>query len=256
MTHGSHWECIVPNVEIFFETHFNDILQNSQVIEETQEYGYNIATEQDQDNKIYTLLYTVDKSVPYLYLTQIVNRQLWTAYPVLNFAITHEVIIVEIIEEGNFVEARIRCKLAEYPDFQLVFFDTMYHRHKSRYVIGKTYPFLLNGFMYRCGKNQYVDTKLPNVDLEVYIDKNTVVCIGDDEGDIDDYKVMSPIQECESFNTPFGKAYKMKIVLLQGGANFSLPVLVAEHQLKEGFIPQKGESINGSFWLCGMLNTE
>lgn len=56
MTHGSHWECIVENVEEFFKNNFDDVVQNSEVIDQTEEYGYNIATEQEQNNTIFTLL--------------------------------------------------------------------------------------------------------------------------------------------------------------------------------------------------------
>ncbi len=254
MTHGSHWECIVPNVEEFFKTQFSDIVQNSLVIDTSSEYGYNIATQIEQENTIHTLLYPEDSNSPFKFLTQIVNKKLWTSYPVVNHAMIHEVIITNIVDEGNLVEAQIHCKLKEYPDFGFAFFDTMYYKHKALYTIGETYSFMFSGLMYRCGKNQFVDTKLPNIDRDVCIDKNTVVCIGDDDGDIDDYKVMSPILDVEPFDTLYGKVYKLRILLLQDDVLFDIPVLVAEKNLKEGFIPEVGESINGSLWLCGMMN--
>ena len=255
MTHGSHWECIVPDIEEFFETHFSEIVQNSNVIGESKEYGYNIATEKEQENVIHTLLYPQDSSSPYKILTQIVNKQLWTSYPVLNFGMTHEVIITDINDEGNFVEAQISCKLKRYPDFGFTFFDTMYHKNKSLYIIGNTYSFLFNGFMYSCGENQFANTKIPNAEIDdIWIDKNTVVCLASENGDMDDYKVISPILDVESFDSDLGiKMYKIRIILLQDDICFDIPVLIAEQNLKDGFIPHEGDSINGSLWLCGMM---
>lgn len=254
MTHGSHWECIIPNIKEFFETQFSEIVQNSNVIGESNEFGHNIATE--QENTILTLIYPEDASSPYKILTQIVNKKLWTSYPVANFGMTHEVIITHIIDEGNFVEAQIHCKLKSYPDFEFTFFDTMYHRNKSQYVIGNTYSFLFNGFMYSCGENQFANTKIPGAEIDdIWIDKNTVVFLGVENGDVDDYKVMSPILNVESFDGQFGKIYKIQILLLKDDVYFDIPVLIAEQNLKDCFIPCEGESLNGSLWLCGMMKS-
>lgn len=259
MAHGSHWECIVENVEDFFENEFGELIQSSQVVDQIEEYGYNIGTEQEQENTISTLLSVSDnQDSPFLFLTQLVNKELWTAYPVLNMGATHEITIIGVKDEGNLVEGQVHCRLKKYPDFTFSFFDTMYCKNKSKYKAGESYPFLFNGLMYSGRKNQFANTKLQDNELggDIWIGNNTVVCLADEQGDVDDYKIMSPILNVETFETNHGKFYKMGILLLQAEIYFNIPVLISQRNLKDGFIPKEGESINGSIWLCGMLNQE
>jgi len=256
MTHGSHWECIVEDVEDFFENNFEKIVQDSIIIEEMEVHGHNIATEKKQNNTIHTLLYPLKESVPYSMLTQIVNKQLWTSYPVVNFGMEHEIIITAIRDEGNFVEARISCKLKDHPDFTFTFFDTMFYKNKSHYSVGETYAFYFSGMMYGGGANQFVDTKVPGIDdiSDIFIDKDTVAFVANEDADIDDYKIMSPLLSIEEFTHDFGKKiYKINILLLKDDVDFSIPVLLAEQNIKDGFVPKVGESINGSLWLCGTM---
>ncbi len=258
MTHGSHWECIVENVEDFFENEFGELFRNSEIIDKREEYGYNIGTQQVQENTIHSLLSNGDQDSPFLFLTYLVNKELWTAYPVVNMGTTHEITIIEVKDEGNLVEGQIHCRLKEYPDFTFSFFDTMYCINKSKYKTGESYPFLFNGLMYSGGKNQFADTKIPHKELEedIWIGKDTVACLPAEKGDVDDYKIMSPILNVETFETNHGKFYKMGILLLQDEIYFNIPVLISQRNLKDDFIPKEGESINGSVWLCGMLNQE
>lgn len=273
MTHGSHWECVVDNVEEFFEEEIEEIIKDSVVIDDMDEFGFNIGTEKEQDNKIHSLLYP-QENYPIKFLTLLVNKQLWSSYPIINYGMTHEVIISDVIDEGNLIEGQISCRLKNDPDFCFSFFDPMYYKNKSKYQIDKTYSITFNGFMYSCNKNEYEGMNVTNPQEkkglfntvsklfkkeekveDVFISNESVVFLHSDKGDIDDYKVMSPILEVEKFDNVFGKTvYKLKILLLNGDNPFDISVMVSEQNLKNGFIPKVGESINGSIWLCGILN--
>lgn len=255
MTHGSHWECIVNNIDIFFKEEIEEIITESIIIDNLNEYGFNIGTNTDQDNEIHSLLYP-PTDYPVKILSLLVNKQLWSSYPIVNYGMTYEVIIEDIIDESNLIEGQISCKLKNYPDFTFSFFDTMYYRNKSKYQVGDTYSFIFNGFMYSCDKNDYDGKSITNTNLDgnIYLDKNSVIFLSNTNGDIDDFKVISPILNVEKFENIYKQnIYKIEILLLRDDIYFNIPVIVSENNLKNGFIPEKGESLNGSIWLCGVL---
>lgn len=272
MTHGSHWECIVEDIEEFFQCEIEQIIEDSVVIDDMNEYGFNIDTKKEQDNQIHSLLYP-SNDYPVKILTLLVNRQLWSSYPIINYGMTYEVIIEDIIEEGNLIEGQITCKLKDNTNFSFSFFDTMFYRNKSKYEIGNTYSFTFNGFMYSCSKNNYEGMNLTSPQKkngifnifnpkekknkeDIYLDKNSVVFLPNNDGDIDDYKLISPILNVEKFEDIYEKTiYKLEVLLLNGEDKpFNIPVIVSEQNLKNDFIPIEGESLNGSIWLCGILN--
>lgn len=272
MTHGSHWECIVEDIEVFFQDEFEELMKDSVVIDEINEFGFNLETKKEQNNTIHSLLYPSD-DYPVKILTLLVNKQLWSSYPIINYGMSYEVIIEDIIEEGNLIEGQISCRLKDNPDFLFSFFDPMFYRNKSKYKIGNTYFFIFNGFMYSCNKNNYEGMNLTTPQKksgifnifnskekrnkeDIYLDKNSVVFLSNNDGDIDDYKIISPILNVEKFENIYEKTiYKLEVLLLNGEDKpFNIPVIVSEQNLKDNFIPIEGESLNGSIWLCGILN--
>ncbi len=262
MIHGFHWECVTEDVEDFFEYEFDKILKNSVLIDEIHEFGYNTQI----------FLYP-PHDYPIKILAIVINNQLYNAYPLINYGITHEIIIDNIIAQENMLEGQIECRLKSNPDFLFSFFDPMFYKNKSKYKITHTYSFTFSAFMYSCYPNNFKKIDLVNSKKKsgifnifnpkeeqtknnLYLNKNSVMFLPYHDGDIDDYKVISPLSNIEKFVDIYGQdIYKFEITLLNDDENpFNIPAIVCKKNLKENFIPSKGESINGSIWLCGVLD--
>ena len=140
-THGSHWECVIKNVEEFFENDLNDIIQNSIVRDNYIENGYNLEDEEVIDNNIHILHYQENENDLIVLTSIFVNKTFWTAYPTLNYGYTQDIIIDKIYDIGNLVEGLTSCHLAQDPEFSFTFFDTKYYKNKSKYKIGDSYSF-------------------------------------------------------------------------------------------------------------------
>jgi hypothetical protein len=253
-THGGHWGCIDDNVEEFIDNHIDSFLDSSGCIDMIDDNGYNIATKKIQDNEILAMLHPIEEN-PIKALTILVNRTIFSSYPVMDYGVSHSVEIKDIKEWENRVEGQVSAILSN-SEFELSFFDSLYYKNRKSYKKDREYNFVLNGFMYFCGKFDYEKFNTELEDGESAIDKDTVITIPLDDGDIDDYRVVSKIDSVEKFDDVFGKSiYKLMIKLYKDELNeLDISVVVSEDNLIDGYIPIKSDLITGAIWLCGMLD--
>lgn len=255
-THGSHWECIVKDIDSFFETNLDDVIRNSFIASNYSENGYNLENDEVIENNIHILQYLETTDTPILLTTIYVNKALWTAYPSLNYGFTQDIIIEQIYDIGNLVEGLIRCHLAEYPDFTFTFFDAKYYANKSKYTIGNRYTFIFAGYAYGVSqsnmKNQHIEIDNKQISLD-----GMAMFIANETGYLDDYKINSKVLKVEDFtllNNPM-KAIVIK-ALNTTEINFRFPIFVAKHNINNNYNVVVGEDISGSIWMTGVLDED
>jgi len=255
-THGSHWECVVENAELFFAQNLKSIVQESSVLDHYNEYGFNLASEKKQDNDIHVLLHQESEHKTLINITTIlIDKTLWTAYPCLNTGYTKEVVLDEIHEVGNIVEGLISCHLSDYPDFSITYFDPMYFKNKEKYKVGMTCEVVFAGFAYKAESSTYDDTTIDIGEGETAPIKGMSMFLPSESGQIDDYKIFSPVLDIEDFEAYGQKMKSIKIRVLNTiDNNFEFPIFISESNMRDGYVPEIGEDINTSVWITGMLS--
>lgn len=214
-THGSHIECVVKDVEKFISENLPNIVGQSSLISTEEIYGFNIATEKKQQNTISTLMYLPENS-HIGFLTIIMNKQLWTCYPIATNTIQTKMTVDNIIDWENLAEGQIVASIAELDGFSICFFEPMYHCNRlfrKIYDIGDVVNFQLAGFAYFL-KQQEFDTIKINDEINVSTD-NMCVFLGLNNAGDDDYSLLAKIKECEIYEFLSTKFYQLKVNIYQ-----------------------------------------
>jgi hypothetical protein len=255
-THGSHWECIIENVEYFFENNLEDIIRNSIVTNNYTENGYNIADNKVMNNNIDILQYQEKESDLIILISILINKNFWTAFPALNYGYTQEIVIDKIHDIGNLVEGLISCHLATYPDFSFTFFDTKYYENKSKYNIGDRYSFVFAGYAYGLSQSNLKDEKISVDDKDISLEGMSYF-LRNDKGYIDDYRIGSKVLKVEDF-TLLNNPMKSVVInaLNTGDKTFKFPIFVANHNISNNCNLDIGEDISAGVWMTGILNED
>jgi hypothetical protein len=277
MNHGSHWECIVPNVE---ET---IVRQLPGLTAKLPNFGGIASWPEDvkppegwtPDSIIYlsesagelrhVLVILSDKKTP--------RNAVATAYPFIHSPTTHVVSIENLVAADTgyegFVEGKVGSKT-------IVFFDPFFSLTRNRYSIGKATQVRFGAFAYRLkkGAGKEVRSYEPGL-INITRMDNPDKVKKDETGreylaiSNDSKPEMFPIEEWGPSEYTFegvvesvrgGALGEHDVMLIRtvvlrgvGDRDLALDICAGAHTLREGFMPASGASMSGGLWLQGTL---
>ena len=273
MIHGNHWEAITGNAEESLERFVPATLANGALTEETQF----VLTRDDGGEQPETVIGATYPETPLRCLALIstnsaepgANRFLYSAYPFCAEGLPNN-IEIDSLEADN-IEGIVHgsCESGAAIDF----FDPLFFLNRGKYEMGKTFEFSLAGLAYKLQKTT-VDsievTEGPMIDMEKQrlLDENPNADVSNVtsvtvslEGSCwlyptkvpDDAEFRGVIEDVGYFELEDVGFYRAKITLVADDDHPLAILLYASELILNGYVPRKGDSVEGFVWLQGRL---
>lgn len=295
--HGKHWECLDKNKPI---EEFVYQITNS---EKTDYFAGKQGEEKDAEGNI----------LPGEQVLSIVPRQrrglggmaicsndhddeqghywsMLTAYPFCGSGTKHSVVIDDINEDDNGVEALLRVSMDDGPS--LSFFDTFYFKNKFNYKLGKRYDFILSGLAYQLDYAKPESIEMPDSEgtrglrdvlnrlelpgskedrrlgkimqglserlgshepVRIFMEGMAGIIPQDKEAD---YSIVGPVVNSIEFEMMGSDFYRINMVIARGigdSSDIVLPIYVNRELFQDDKIPEEGSNLSGYIWLQGFL---
>lgn len=195
-----------------------------------------------------------------------------TAYPFSSSGIKNTIVIREIVEWENRVEAQIKASTLD--GAEVSFFDTLYFKNREVYKTYGKYDFVFSAFGYYVEKAtpdhvevtnpdtlrvmRAIEEKIPEDEvtdlspIRVSLDKSTILT-EIKGGAIDDFAFRATAKNIGEVKFEDHKIFKIETTLIGTDNPFNVYLYVGEHSLQAGYIPQKDDDLTGSLWLQGYL---
>jgi hypothetical protein len=234
--HSEHFSCIDNDVKTFFESNIDNFLDTKQCIDIVDM----------EDDEIVALLHPIEEH-PIKVLTLLKNRSIDTSYPIVDSGFSYKLYLDDI--DSTDIEAKLRCIYED--GTKITFFDTQYYKNSKKYEQKKSYDFVLNGFMYYCSFFDIEKFNSQREESEIELNSGVQITMPLEDGDSDDYKIVSKIESVESYDTIFDKkVYKIVVKLF---STIDVSLIVSSENLISEYIPKEGDIITGAIWLSGMM---
>lgn len=271
--HGSHWECVVEDIENVTDDLFK-------VITSSKNYIGDASIKANDDNGEYDakiLSMSLDESKDLTIRTLLEAGEdgnfFRSAFPYVMNETGVPMTLTKIYEFSNGIEAVLCCDYKDEMEFR--FFDADYPLHKTEYKIGETYNFALSAIAYNA-------EKVPDSEMSFEIDPETVekmhrsapsvvrrdsngkalpmkmsmemfvTCLQHDDRYPDDAEFWSPVKSKVRKTKLLGRDfYRMEISVHHNeeDENLIIPLVAKTSFFDEK--PSKGDAVRGYLWLQG-----
>ncbi len=245
-THGSHWEIVGLEGEAIHEL-LQETLTKGEPTRQVWR-GYNIETQQEQDNELISLIHAPGDMQCQVLL---VNGSLWSAYPVPQKRITHPLEgLGHIIRWTNRIEGQWQFKVL---GASLAAFDPNFYNQRGE-VIPRTNQMHFSAIAYGVRKHQRREQTKKGTKFSK--DFAAILPASFEGAFPDDWMFIMPVRERQKVDIFSQPGYCFTGPLfhgVDGTVPFTVPVYVLASNIP-GEVPEIGDSIEGSLWLQGSFD--
>ncbi len=275
--HGQHWNCIADDRPITELLH--DVSQQEEIIigkagkkKDSQgrlQKGETVLAKSHSKSDIGGMIVMVndtDENGETIY-------NIWTGYPFCAKGVKHRLVLDEIQEWENGIEALITAYQEEGPT--LTFFDPFFFKNKFRYKVGEEYEFFLAGMVYKIKPSGSQTLELPEHEGTQFLRKHLAEKAGKPENSEsiklnlagmaaliqtgeseDDYNFSGPVKEVDSYEFRNIEFYRIKVTVARNTVSeqdLDINIYSKKSFFENGTTPQMGKDIEGVIWLQGYL---
>ncbi|WP_435361219.1 hypothetical protein [Haloarchaeobius sp. DFWS5] len=173
--------------------------------------------------------------------------ELWSGYPV-GAGIGHEVVIDGMLPWANGAEAQLSGDLG---DATVSFFATNYWAHEDGHFGGPR-QVELAAFAYDL--NPAEAETITDEEGNEFSTAGMAAFVPFDGGDVDDYIFQTHVETVTTCEFDGTTVYRLRVPLFvdPDGGEYHIMLYAAEH-VCDGYVPEKGDDVEGVFWLQGRV---
>ncbi|WP_439025660.1 hypothetical protein [Haloarchaeobius sp. DT45] len=234
-SHGSHWDTVVEG---------NDAIV--QAIMGAVETGEPTAGKQVDGQSV--IGYRSGNGALSTVTIASADGEVWSGYPVAE-GITHEVSVSESIPWANGAEAQLSGSLG---DATVSFFATNFFAHPDEHFGGDR-EVELAAFAYDL--NPATAETLTDEEGNEFTTEGMAGFVPFEGGDVDDYIFQTTVETVTEVEFGGQPMYRMRVPLFRGEGDREYQVMLyAAKRLCGEFVPEKGDDVEGVFWLQGWVH--
>lgn len=266
-THGSHWSCLYPDVNVFGQEQLPKLLKGLPLL---HQQGWTNAHEIPKGEKVDRLAVFCEQNGPIRHMVIVLghsvlrNNFLFSAYPaaVDTTEVSLRILRLEPWEYG--VEGYVVAEIED--QGEMTFFDPWFFINRNRYRIGEVNRIRLAAFAYvvKSMGQEYVQIDDPEraavlrEQLNMPANEPVRFLMTDfvarfPQEPADDCGFASPIKDIKPCEANGFALRKAKIALARGYDDIDAPLYIGAHTVAEGLDLRLGAQVQGAYWLQGYL---
>ncbi|WP_267642630.1 hypothetical protein [Haloarchaeobius amylolyticus] len=234
-SHGSHWDTVVAGDDAIMQAIMGAV-ESGTATEGRLVDGETVVGYRGGPGALSTLTIASE------------DGEIWSGYPVAE-GISHDVTITQLIPWANGAEAQLSGELG---DATASFFATNTWEHEEDYFGGER-QVELAALAYDL--NPAEAETLTDEDGNEFSTAGMAGFVPFEGGDVDDYIFQTTVETVTEVEFQGSTVYRMRVPLFRGddGTEYQV-MLYAAKRLCGDFEPEKGDDVEGVFWLQGRVH--